>query len=83
MACAPPTVMTLLKHEDRNEMDGCDLNSLQVIGCGGAPLANSMVEKLSIVAGFLRLSCWVSENLAGFERYTGIAESWLREMKPH
>ncbi|KAM1702805.1 hypothetical protein FF1_028063 [Malus domestica] len=69
--------MTLLKHGDRNEMDGCDLNSLQVIGCGGAPLAKSVVEKLSIVASFLRPSCWVYENLVRFERSTGIIEPWL------
>ncbi|KAM1417981.1 hypothetical protein PS1_021685 [Malus domestica] len=46
MACAPPAVVALVKHGDINEMDGYDLSSLQVIGCGGAPLSKSVVEKL-------------------------------------
>ncbi|KAM1303764.1 hypothetical protein ACFX2F_021534 [Malus domestica] len=46
VACAPPVVVALVKHGDINVMDGYDLSSLQVIGCGAAPLAKSVIEKL-------------------------------------
>ncbi|CAN0896188.1 4-coumarate--CoA ligase-like 9 [Linum grandiflorum] len=38
VAAAPPLVMSLIK-EDRKVMDGYDLSSLEVVACGGAPLA--------------------------------------------
>ncbi|KAM0984339.1 hypothetical protein ACFX15_011382 [Malus domestica] len=46
VAWAPPVAVALTKYGDGNEMGGYDLSSLQVIACGGAPLAKSVIEKL-------------------------------------
>ncbi|PQP92926.1 4-coumarate--CoA ligase-like 9 [Prunus yedoensis var. nudiflora] len=43
---APPVVVAMVKHGDGNETGGYDLSSLQVIACGGAPLAKSVIDKL-------------------------------------
>ncbi|KDP26770.1 hypothetical protein JCGZ_17928 [Jatropha curcas] len=42
MALAPPIVVAMVK--DREVVDGYDLSSLEVVGCGGAPLRKSVVE---------------------------------------
>ncbi|BFG16167.1 hypothetical protein CerSpe_024410 [Prunus speciosa] len=46
VAWAPPVAVAVVKHGDGNETGGYDLSSLQVIVCGGAPLAKSVIDKL-------------------------------------
>ncbi|XP_061989870.1 4-coumarate--CoA ligase-like 9 [Rosa rugosa] len=41
---APPVVVAVVKLG--SEIDGYDLSSLQVVACGGAPLAKSVIDKL-------------------------------------
>ncbi|KAL6294302.1 hypothetical protein ACE6H2_002444 [Prunus campanulata] len=43
---APPVAVAVVEHGDGNETGGYDLSSLQVITCGGAPLAKSVIDKL-------------------------------------
>ncbi|EXB94981.1 4-coumarate--CoA ligase-like 9 [Morus notabilis] len=44
LAVAPPVLVAIAK--DISVMDGCDLSSLEVVGCGGAPLRRSVIEQL-------------------------------------
>lgn len=46
VAWAPPVAVAVVKRGDGNETGGYDLSSLQVIACGGAPLAKSVIDKL-------------------------------------
>lgn len=46
VAWAPPVAVAVVKSGDGNETGGYDLSSLQVIACGGAPLAKSVIDKL-------------------------------------
>lgn len=43
MALAPPTVVWMAR--DDNNMDGYDLSSLEVVGCGGAALQRTVIER--------------------------------------
>lgn len=44
VAMAPPMIVAIVK--DWSVTDGCDLSSLEVVGCGGAPLRRSVIEQL-------------------------------------
>lgn len=43
LALAPPTVVWMAR--DDNSMDGYDLSSLEVVGCGGAALQKTVIER--------------------------------------
>lgn len=43
VALAPPAVVAMVKARG-GSIDGCDLRSLEVVGCGGAPLRRAVVD---------------------------------------
>lgn len=43
VALAPPAVVAMVKARG-GLIDGCDLKSLEVVGCGGAPLRRAIVD---------------------------------------
>lgn len=60
VAWTPPIAVALLK-DGSGATDGCDLRSLTVVHCGGAPLRRSVISKLKKLLPNVQLA-QVSEN---------------------
>ncbi|KAI3467677.1 hypothetical protein Pfo_024340 [Paulownia fortunei] len=77
LAVAPPLVLAMVKSAAAEKYD---LRSLEVVLCGGAPVANSVIERFK--RGFANISLLqaygLTETTAGISRTIGLNESQVR-----
>ncbi|KAK9277318.1 hypothetical protein L1049_006859 [Liquidambar formosana] len=72
---APPVVLAMVKLGDM--MDGYDLSSLEVVGCGGAPLPKGVIERFKKRFPNVQLvqAYGLTESTGGVARTMGLKES--------
>ncbi|XP_028113410.1 4-coumarate--CoA ligase-like 9 [Camellia sinensis] len=78
VALAPPVIVAMVRKGDLMD-GGHDLSSLEVVGCGGAPLPNAVIERFKkrFPGVLVAQSYGLTESTGGISRTIGLIESQI------